>query len=148
VTGIDMTKEMLDRLRGKHPDKNMTLICASYFDVDFGDRQYDAAVSFETMHHFSREKKTGLYSRIQRALRDGGQYIECDYMITSREEEDFFFSENKRLRAEQGIPDGAFYHLDTPCTIDSQLAMFRAAGFSAAEMVWRQGNTTIIVAKK
>lgn len=148
VTGIDLTKAMLDKLKAKYPDKNMTLIHASYFDVDFGKKTYDAAVSFQTMHHFSHEDKLRVYKRVCSALKNGGQYIEGDYMVTTQEEEDFYYRENARIRRDQHIPDGAFYHYDTPCTIDNQIALLKAAGFADVRMVWRTGNTTIIVAKK
>lgn len=148
VTGIDLTQAMLDKLKQKHLDKNLTLINASYFDHDFGIEQYDAAISFQTMHHFLHEDKIRLYSRLCAALRSGGQYIESDYMVTSQEDEDFFFSENRRLRREQGIPVGEFFHYDTPCTIDTQIALLYKAGFNTVKMVWRKGNTTIIVARK
>ena len=49
---------------------------------------------------------------------------------------------------EQSIPDGQFYHYDTPCTIDNQVMMLSKAGFKSVKMNWREGNTTIIVAKK
>lgn len=69
-------------------------------------------------------------------------------MVTNQEDEDFFFSENRRLRREQGIPVGEFFHYDTPCTIDTQIALLYKAGFNTVKMVWRKGNTTIIVARK
>ncbi len=148
VTGIDLTQAMLDKLKGKHPDKNLFLINASYFDYDFGTCKYDAAISFQTMHHFSHEDKLKLYSRVFTALKAGGQYIECDYMVVSQEEEDFYYSENKRIRKEQGIPEGEFYHYDTPCTIDNQIKMLSKAGFKTVEMIWKVENTTMIVAEK
>ena len=103
VTGIDLTQAMLDKLKQKHPDKNITLIHASYFDYDFGIEKYDAAVSFQTMHHFSHADKLKLYSRILAALKTSGRYIECDYMVDKQKDEDFYFSENARIRKEQGI---------------------------------------------
>jgi SAM-dependent methyltransferase len=148
VTGVDLTKAMLDQLKLKHPDKNMVLINKSYFDYDFGICKYDAAVSFQTMHHFSHEDKVKLYSKLLTALKEGGQYIECDYMLEKQEEEDFYFNENKRLRKEYGIKDGEFYHYDTPCTVSNQIELFLKAGFQKAEMNWREGNTTIIIAQK
>lgn len=148
VTGIDLTRAMLDKLQEKHPDKNINLICGDYFEVDFGREKFDCAVSFQTMHHFSHEKKIGLYSKIFDSLHSGGKYIECDYMVETQTEEDFYFSENERLRKENNIPDGEFYHYDTPCTVDNQIKMLRKAGFSSVEKVFRAGNTTIIVSKK
>lgn len=148
VTGIDLTQAMLDKLKLKHPDKNLVLINKSYFDYDFGNCKYDATISFQTMHHFSHDDKIKLYTKILNALKEGGQYIECDYMLEKQEDEDFYFSENKRIRKENGIKDGEFYHYDTPCTISNQIDMFLKAGFNSAEINWRVGNTTIIVAQK
>jgi tRNA (cmo5U34)-methyltransferase len=148
VTGIDLTQAMLEKLEQKYPDKNLSLIHTSYFDYDFGICKYDAAISFQTMHHFSQEDKLKLYSKIFAGLKAGGQYIEGDYMVIKQEEEDFYYSENRRIRLEQGIPEGEFYHYDTPCTINNQIELLSKAGFSTVNMKWRQEGTTIIVAQK
>lgn len=148
VTGIDLTEAMLRELRRKHPDKKLNLICGDYFTEYFGIEKYDCCVSFQTMHHFSHEKKTALYKKIRDALCDGGVYIECDYMVETQEEEDHWFAENLRIRKEQGIPEDAFYHYDTPCTINNQIAMLKAAGFGRVTRKLRVENTTIIVAQK
>lgn len=148
VTGIDLTQAMLDRLEQKYRGRDIRLICSDYFKVDLGENEYDAAISFQTMHHFTHEEKTGLYSRICGAIKPGGVYIECDYMVEDQSVEDALFAECARLRREMGIPDGEYYHFDIPCTIDNQIAMLKNGGFSSAEMVWRKENTTIIIAKK
>lgn len=148
VTGIDLTKEMLDRLSEKYPDKNITLINGDYFKTDLGKSCFDTAVSFETMHHFSHEMKTGLYKKIYDSLKNNGVYIECDYMVETQEEEDHWYAENSRIRGEMSIPEGEFYHYDTPCTIENQIKMFTAAGFAKSEKVFRLGGTTIIIAYK
>ena len=95
VTGVDLTKAMLERLQEKYHDKNITLINASYFDYDFGVEKFDAVVSFQTMHHFSHNMKIKLYSRIYSALKPGGKYIECDYMVVEQAEEDLYYKENE-----------------------------------------------------
>ena len=147
VTGIDLTQTMLDRAGEKFSDKNIRLICGDYFKVHFGC-DFDCAVSFQTMHHFAKDKKQELYKKIYSALTDEGVYIECDYMVLTQSEEDHWFAENRRIRKEQGIAEGEFYHYDTPCTIENQIAMLRNAGFKAVEMVFRQENTTMLVARK
>lgn len=148
VTGIDLCKAMLDKLREKHNDKNITLICGDYFTVPFGEDKFDCAVSFQTMHHFSHEKKTELYRKICSSLKEKGVYIECDYMVETQAEEDRWFRENERLRKENNIPEGVFCHYDTPCTVDNQIKMLKKAGFTKAEKVFRIENTTIIYAEK
>ncbi|WP_341465421.1 class I SAM-dependent methyltransferase [Acetanaerobacterium elongatum] len=148
VTGIDLTQAMLDKLKQKHADKDISLICGSYFDVDLGAGEYDCAVSFQTLHHFSHDAKTGLYRRIVNALNENGIYIECDYMVESIEEEEFYYAENARIHNEMNLPEEAFYHYDTPCTVENQLKMLQNAGFTKVEQVFRLGNTTMLVARK
>ena len=149
VTGIDMTREMLDKLRLKHPQKNMHLICGDYFKTEFGTNKFDCAVSFETMHHFTPETKIELYRRIHNAIKPGGCYIECDYMVETQAEQEFLFAEAARLRRSAGVTDeSVFYHIDTPCTIHNQEKMFFDTGFADVKQIFRIGNTSILIAKK
>ena len=46
ITGIDLTPAMLNKLKQKHPDKSIHLICGSYFDVPFGFAKYECTISF------------------------------------------------------------------------------------------------------
>ena len=147
VTGIDLTDAMLQRLREKYPDKKLNLICGDYFKVPFGNG-FDCAVSFQTMHHFKKDKKAELYKKLYSALSESGVYIECDYMVTSQALEDLYFSEYDRLKKEQGLSGNEFYHYDTPCTVANQLALLEGAGFKDVKMTFRQENTTIIVGRK
>lgn len=146
VTGIDMTQAMLDRLRAKYPDKWLTLIPNDYREASLGKQVFDAAVSFQTLHHLTPEEKQGFYARLHTSLQPGAPYIEGDYMITDPAAEAFYFKEAARLRAEQGLPPDAVIHYDTPCTIDHQILLLLHAGFSRVEMVWREENTTILTA--
>ena len=148
VTGIDLTASMLQKLREKFPDKDMKLICGDYFQVEFGENAFDCAVSFQTMHHFAKDKKLTLYKKIWESLKVGGAYIECDYMVLTQAEEDHWFSENDRLRHEQGIVGDEFYHYDTPCSVDNQIELLKKSGFSSVEQVFRMENTTMLIAKK
>ena len=147
VTGIDLCEAMLGKFRGKYADKSINLICGDYFSVDF-DKEYDCAVSFQTMHHFPKEKKAELYRKIFDALTDEGIYIECDYMVETEDEENHWFSENERIRKEQGIGENELFHYDTPCTIENQMKLLKGAGFSVVAQVMRIENTTMLVARK
>lgn len=148
VMGIDLAKAMIEKLSEKYSDKNITLINGDYFSTDLGQERFDTAISFQTMHHFSHEMKIGLYKKIRNSLKNGGVYIECDYMVETQEEENHWYAENARIRKEMNIPENEFYHYDTPCTIENQIKMFKTAGFASAEKVFRIENTTIIIARK
>ena len=148
VTGIDLTEEMLIRLQQKHSDKSIRLICGDYFKLELGDCAYDCAISFQSLHHFRHEMKLSVYKKIYKALKEDGIYIECDYMVETQAEEDLWFSESERIRKEQGICDGGFYHYDTPCTIDNQISLLKKGGFTDVSQAFRIENTTILVARK
>lgn len=148
VTGIDLTQAMLNKLKEKHPTKNMDLICGSYFDIDLGTEKFDCVVSFQTMHHFSHEKKITLYHKIYDCLKEHGMYIECDYMVDNPADEEFYFAENARMRKEMNLSENEFYHYDIPCTIENQFLLLKKAGFPRSEKTFRIGNTTMIVAHK
>ena len=87
VTGIDLSRGMLDALAQKFVGRDMTLIVGSYFDVPFGESVFDAAVSVESLHHFTKEEKVPLYAKLYRALKETGYFILTDYFALSEDEE-------------------------------------------------------------
>ena len=135
VTGIDLAPGMLAVLKGKFPDKDITLIQGSYFDVPFPGNHYDAVVSAESLHHFTRDEKTALYRKVYRTLKVNGYFILTDYFASSNEEELRFRNELDRLKSEQGITGCAFYHYDTPLTVEHETQTLREAGFRAVEVL-------------
>jgi len=154
VTGIDISKNMLNLLKKTYPDKNINLYCESYLNYNFKKLYYDVALSVMALHHYTHEVKTNLYRKIYNCIKTNGIYIECDYIITendhekAQEIENFFFLEYKRLKEEQGIADDREYHYDTPCTVANQINMLLNAGFAKVNEVWRKENTLILIAKK
>ena len=146
VTGIDLAPGMLDSLKRKLPDRDITLILGSYFDVDFGKRCYDAAVSVESLHHFTMDEKIPLYRRIRESLVDDGYFVLTDYFALSDEEERGFRRELERMKKEQGISDDDLYHFDTPLTVEHEIEAMKAAGFGRAEVLANWGATYTIKA--
>ncbi len=148
VTGIDLTESMLNALKNKFPEKDLTLICGSYFDVAFDENFFDAAVSVESLHHFTKEEKIPLYTKLYKALKDGGYFILTDYFALTDEEEQAFRNELLRLKKEQGIDDNEFYHYDTPLTVEHETEALLEAGFSSVEVMNNWGVTFTIKANK
>lgn len=112
VTGIDLSQGMLSELKKKFADKNITLVLGSYFDVPFGESIFDASVSVESLHHFTKEEKIPLYAKLHRSLKDNGYFILTDYFSLS-DEEAMHRQNLIAIKAEQDIKDNAFYHYDT-----------------------------------
>ena len=148
ITGIDLAPGMLAALREKFPDKALHLIAGSYFDVPLGACAFDAAVSVESLHHFTKEEKIPLYRNVRNALKPGGWLILTDYFALSDEEERSRRAELLRLRQEQGIRDGAFYHFDTPLTVQHETEALRAAGFSSVTVLKSWGQTVTLRANR
>lgn len=148
VTGIDLTESMLNALKNKFPEKELTLICGSYFDVPFDENAFDAAVSVESLHHFTKEEKIPLYTKLFKALKDGGYFILTDYFALTDEDEQAFRNELLRLKKEQGIDDNEFYHYDTPLTVEHETEALLEAGFSSVEVLNNWGITFTIKANK
>ena len=67
-------------------------------------------------------------------------------MAGSEDEERLCFSEFSRLKREQGLPDGGFFHYDTPLTREHEIQTLRAGGFSRVELVRQWGNTVLLKA--
>jgi len=135
VTGIDLSRGMLEALKKKFPEKELELICDSYFDVPLGEGIYDAAVSVESLHHFTMEEKIPLYTKLRASLKEGGYFILTDYFALSDGEEQTLRQNLLALKAEQGITDGRFYHYDTPLTPAHEVEALKKAGFSRVEIL-------------
>ena len=148
VTGIDLSHGMLAALRDKFPQRKLTLICGSYFDIPLDCAQYDGAVSVESLHHFTMEEKIPLYQKLHRALKDGGWFILTDYFALSEAEEQQHRAELLRLKDTQNITDDGFYHYDTPLTVEHETQALLSAGFSRVEVLQSWGATHTLKAYK
>jgi len=141
VVGIDLSQGMLSALRAKFTDKDITLICGSYFEEPFGKHVFDAAVSVESLHHFTKGEKVPLYKKLHGALKEQGYFVLTDYFALSEEEEQLHRQTLIRLKKEQGLADDAFYHYDTPLTVQHERQALLEAGFSAVEVLAHWGAT-------
>ena len=148
VTGIDLSEGMLETLRNKFPDRDLTLIYGSYFEVPFGESVFDAAVSVESLHHFTQNEKISLYARLCKALKEDGYFILTDYFSISDEEEHAHRQELYRLKDLQGIQDDEFYHYDTPLTVAHETEALLTAGFTSVEVLANWGATYCLKANR
>ena len=148
IPGIDLAPGMLAELKNKFPDKDLTLIEGSYFDVPFGTECFDAAVSVESLHHFTKDEKIPLYQKLCAALKPSGYFILTDYFSLSDEEEKAHRAELIRLKAEDGLSDDEFYHYDTPLTVEHEIEALQKGGFSHVEILGNWAQTYTIKAAK
>ena len=148
LTGIDLSRKMLDELKKKLGKYDITLIQGSYFSLDLGTECFCAAVSVESLHHFTAEEKLPLYKNLHRSLCDGGYFILTDYFATTEQEQEQYRAELIRLKQEAGARDDAFYHYDTPLTVENEIKTLSDAGFSDIKIIGSWGATHTIKAIK
>lgn len=146
VMGIDLSEGMLSALKSKFPDKEIKLIVGSYFDVPFGENVFDATVSVESLHHFTKEEKIPLYTKLCKSLKKGGYFLLTDYFALSDDEEQMHRYNLMELKKEQGVKEDEFYHYDTPLTVGHEIEALLSAGFSSVEVLNNWGATSTLKA--
>jgi len=117
VTGVDLSAAMLRALEGKFPG------------------EYAGAGSVESLHHLTQEQKLPLYQKLCQALAPGGWFVLTDYFAESPQLERQYFQDLERLKEEQRITDGGFYHYDTPLTLEHEVQVLERAGFSREDVL-------------
>lgn len=121
VTAIDISENMLAKLKEREFGDKVHTICGNFFEVDFGTN-YDAVISTSALHHFLKEDKLELYKKIYHSLRNGGIFLNSDkIVITNQEELDAieYYNNNITIRP----------HIDTPLSIEHEIEILEEAGF-------------------
>lgn len=144
VTAIDLSQKMLSSFRKKFYDKNISLVIGSYFDVPFGNSVFDAAVSVESLHHFTKKEKVPLYSKLFKALKKNGYFILTDFFSLSDNEEKERYNDFLELKKKLKITDDKIYHYDIPLTVEHEKEALFEARFKSVEVLNQWGNTFTI----
>ncbi len=122
VTVIDITENMLEKLKKRSFADHVTTIHGDFFEVEFGNN-YDAVISTSALHHFTKDEKLKLYKKIYECLKENGQFINCDKMALTQE------IEAKQLfELKNNIENHK--HIDTPLTIEHEMEVLKNAGFN------------------
>lgn len=141
--GIDLAGDMLESLRKKYQavSDQIQLINGSYFDYDFGRNRFDYVVASATMHHWLPERKLPLYKRILASLKPGGKFINDDYLVPEKEEGEML-AKYLRLIESGLLKDGRFYHIDIPCSAQTETKIINEAGFQRVKLVYEHYGQT------
>lgn len=121
VTVIDITENMLEKLKTRSFADHVKTICGDFFEVDFGEG-YDVVISTSALHHFKTMEKAILYRKIFDCLKDDGYFVNCDRIaLTEQEQED-------RLR-ELETEFAEHRHMDIPLTVENEKYLLQRTGF-------------------
>lgn len=148
VTGIDLCKTMLNKLYEKHGNRNISLLCGDYFKISLPKNEYDIAISVQSLHHFKSENKLTLFKKIYNALKDNGEYIQCDYIACCAEEEVILAKKCDAIRRKANLSGDVLIHFDTPLTLENEINLLKSAGFTTVEVLCCINGSTMIKCKK
>lgn len=124
VTALDISQNMLDRIKERDFSDRVTIVCDDFFKADYG-KEYDAVISTSALHHFAKEDKVTLYKKIFECLKDGGVFINSDKIVHTDDEE------KEQLRLYEEFIDSTEYpHIDTPLTIEHEKETLEESGFT------------------
>ncbi|MDR1060090.1 MAG: GNAT family N-acetyltransferase [Clostridiales bacterium] len=153
IACVDVSRGMLDLLLKNHSGSHdrITIVEASYIDWTYPENVYDIVVSNMTMHHLWPDEKIEVYRKIHSALKPDGRYVEGDFVVDAIAAKQYqrryeIITANLTGKAEPGK-----YHIDIPCTIETQIELLRDAGFSSVEVLRdniNHGNGAILQARK
>ena len=121
VTVIDITENMLEKLKTRDFAGKVKTICGDFFEVPFGE-DFDAVITTSAFHHFKKDEKIRLLKKIRECLKDGGQFINCDLIALTPDEE-----AAQGIELENNTDDSK--HIDTPLTIENEIDALEKSGF-------------------
>jgi len=111
--GIDSSEPMLGRARERLPGADLRLL---RLEDELPAGSFDLVVSVLAVHHLDGAGKRDLFSRVTRVLHAGGHFVLGDVVVPP---------------AGQEGPIHIDWEMDTPDSVEDQLAWLRAAGFRA-----------------
>jgi tRNA (cmo5U34)-methyltransferase len=140
ATGLDVSAEMLGLARQRLTDLGSRVeLRASDIASPEIEGPYDAISSILAVHHLHADEKRHLFSRIWEHIQPGGIFVIADYFRPAMDR----LSELYKLPAE---PDPHEVEHDHPDTAAEHLAWLLAAGFAAADAVWKYDDVGVLVA--
>jgi ubiquinone/menaquinone biosynthesis C-methylase UbiE len=145
VTAIDISPGMLSELEKKelYPKVTLNTICNSFFDVSFTENYFDLVLSTYSLHHFTIQQKTQLYSKIYNCLKQNAYFINGDNVCKDKDTEINLLNKAEGIYQEQQLPFGSL-HIDIPLALESEFALLFEIGFISVSTE-RKWNTTALI---
>lgn len=136
VVGVDISSKMVEVLSRKtlFDGVQLTTVCASFLEWDFGIRCYDVVLSCYAMHHFNEEQKQRIYRKIHSCLTPGGVFINGDTMAQNLQAEEAAMKEALAVYSSQDMPFASL-HVDVPFCWEHERQLLQQAGFEKIELL-------------
>ena len=155
LTLIDLSEKMLEKARTRFASlENVHYLIGDYTQYPYSET-YDFAVSSLSIHHLPDTDKARLFKTVFALLKEGGQFINADQVKGTSS----FFDKYYRKQWEasirtSGLSESAMEasrlrrKLDINATACDQLRWLSEAGFSHADLVFKQYDFGVFWARK
>ncbi|QEC67097.1 class I SAM-dependent methyltransferase [Panacibacter ginsenosidivorans] len=156
-TLVDLSNDMLAKAkeRFEKQNENFTYLSADFSTTDFGEQQYDLVISGLAIHHLEHSLKQELFSKIYKALKPGGWFINADQVEGGTEEADYIYRDNWKKKVEQSpltedAKQSAYkrIQLDIMAPLNDQLHWLKDAGFEQANCYYQYFNFVVFAGRK
>jgi tRNA (cmo5U34)-methyltransferase len=149
VAAIDVSSGMLAELKKKklYPQVTLNTVCGSYFDMAFGEKDFDLVLSTYSFHHFTLQQKAQLYRKIYSCLKTNGYFINGDTVCRDKDTEIKLINEAEEFYQRQELPFGSM-HIDVPLALDTEFDLLSDAGFNSISLEKRWNKTALMKAIK
>lgn len=150
VTGIDLSSKMLEKLRHQYAQhlQQLTLVQTSFLDFSFPPNTYRYVFAIAAMHHYLEDTRFTMYRKIKSTLQSDGIYIEGDKVIPLDKERQYV-ERYFKLHESVNPKNDTLYHIDVPCSVDTQKRLLLKAGFKSVDVFQHdpEGYNAVVVAK-
>ena len=144
VVGVDLSANMLEILKGKTLAKGvqLTTVCASFLEWDFGANEYDIVLSCYAMHHFQHEQKERIYRKVYACLKADGTFLNGDLIAPNVQAERDGMQQALAVYEQQNKPFGSL-HVDVPFCWQHEKQVLKQAGFGDVALLQQWTNTKL-----
>lgn len=144
VVGVDISNKMLEVLKRKKLAEGLqlTTVCDSLLNIDYGKNEYDIVLSCYTLHHFNAEQKLDIFKKIHRCLKTGGTFINGDTMAKNTDEEKYYLDNAKKTYEIENLPFASL-HIDAPLCWLHEKELLTASSFTDISLIKEWTNTKL-----
>lgn len=155
-TGIDFSPRMIAKARHNLQafSDRIVLIEANFNEIMFSER-YDVIVSAIAIHNASHQQKRALFRKIFNALREGGIFINADFIEGESLEFNNQYKHTYKTYLEQQLSGDELqawmrhaFEEDQPMKLSEQFALLRGYDFREIKLSWQYHNEAVYSATK
>jgi tRNA (cmo5U34)-methyltransferase len=147
----DLSEPMIEKARVRFADdKNVTFEVTDYTTAPINGT-YDSIVSALSIHHIDDAAKRALFSKIFKALRPGGTFVNAEQVAGPTPEIDHRYKELWLEQVREGgatpdqIADSLYRQQDDRCaSVEDQLDWMREAGFTDADCWFKDNRFAVL----